>query len=523
MNRAGSRRPGLVGASAVAAMTLAMPAAAAAVAVHAPRPTVIAIHASPATVGHVGGRVTVSATVRSATSCRFTSQPGLHGLPAKVSCSSGHASRSVWMPANNGVAPASYKLTVTAAGTGGTSAPRSTTVRVMPPPPTAALAAGPNGLTKAGGTAFLTATVRRSSSCALSVTPELPGFPAALSCLSGATAVKVTKAVTLPALAGSTATTYKFTLTVTGPGGKATASATETVWPAMTFSVAASITSGSFTSVSCPTTTFCAATLGNGKAYFYNGAHWTAQSALSGVPIVSISCTSATFCMAVDDSTSSPYGSGAWIWNGKTWSGSLPGIYLTSVSCTSPTFCMVIGNLNPGVYASAWNGTSWTPQAEIDSPAGNSQVSCASPTFCAVVDDNGDAITFNGKSWSSPDSIDAGVLQPLAAVSCRTATFCMALDGFGQAFKWTGTAWTGPTGVEADAGVTAVSCPSTAFCVAADISGNVVTYYSGTWSTPDPADPQPANVFNGFTTISCATVAFCAGLDASGNVSLGTG
>jgi hypothetical protein len=502
------------------ALLSASPAVAAA---HSTRPSVAALRSSQASLGHGGGKIVLTASgVTHATSCKFSVTPHVSGLPASISCSAGKASKTVRLPANSGVAVVTYKFKVLAVGSGGTSVPRYTTVKVLPPAPVVRLSASPDGLTSAGGTAVLSATVQRSSACELSVTPALSGFPVRMPCTAGSKAAQLSKTVKLPALAGSAAVRYSFTLSATGPGGTAQSGAAVTVWPAMTFGTPKQVLGGPATSVSCPTASFCAATRSDGVVYFYNGSRWSAQTTLSGVPLVAVSCTSATFCMAVDDS-SSAYGSGAWVWNGKNWTGSLPGIYLTSVSCTSPVFCVAIGTLNTGVFASWWNGSSWSAQTQVDTPAATAQVSCASVHFCAAVDASGDAMTFNGTSWSAPDAIDAGVIQPLATVSCPTASFCTAMDGFGQAFTYTGSGWTGPAGVENSAGVTSVSCTSAAFCVAADISGNVVTEYSGVWSAPIAADPQPANVFNGFTGISCATVAFCAAVDNDGNISLGTG
>jgi hypothetical protein len=43
------------------------------------------------------------------------------------------------------------------------------------------------------------------------------------------------------------------------------------------------------------------------------------------------------------------------------------------------------------------------------------------------VDGSGNAITYNGSSWSKPDSIDP---TPLFSVSCPTASFCIAVDPY---------------------------------------------------------------------------------------------
>lgn len=63
------------------------------------------------------------------------------------------------------------------------------------------------------------------------------------------------------------------------------------------------------------------------------------------------------------------------------------------------------------------------------------------------------ALTFNGKKWSAPDTIDAGTIEPLDAISCPSATFCTAVDGWGQAFD---------PDVQKGYGLTGISCPNAA-------------------------------------------------------------
>jgi hypothetical protein len=509
----------------VAASLLLVAAPAMAAQAHAPRPSVRSLSASTTVLAAPGGPVKLVASVSHATTCTFSSSPRVKGLPAHVSCRKGRATETVRLPKNSLAGTSAYRLTVTASGKGGTSAPRHVTVRVLPAKPSALLSTAPPGLVSTGGTATLTAAVTRATSCQLSASPSVAGLPATFACVAGISPVTIQRTVTLPGLTGSTAQAYTFSLKVSGPGGTTQSAATETVWPPMTFSSPASAGVSSFTDVSCPTTKFCAATDTAGGTALYNGATWTVQAPItpSGVALVSVSCTSPKFCMAVDDQDGE-YGSGTYLWNGQYWAaGGLPGNYLTSVSCVSATFCMALGNLNTGVFASAWNGKSWGTQTQIDSPPASVQVSCATTTFCAAVDANGDAMTFNGASWSSPDPIDPGVVQPLATVSCPSASFCTAMDGFGQAFTYNGTTWSGPVGVENSAGVTSVSCPSATFCVAADLTGDVVTDYNGTWSAPDNIDPQSDSNFYGFSGISCPAVSFCAAVDERGNVALGAG
>jgi hypothetical protein len=83
--------------------------------------------------------------------------------------------------------------------------------------------------------------------------------------------------------------------------------------------------------------------------------------------------------------------------------------------------------------ALTWNGTSWSQPVSIDPNTGSlPSVSCPSATFCVAVDDF-DAFTWNGTSWSQPVSIDLGGNAYLNSVSCASATFCVAVDESGDA------------------------------------------------------------------------------------------
>jgi hypothetical protein len=106
-------------------------------------------------------------------------------------------------------------------------------------------------------------------------------------------------------------------------------------------------------------------------------------------------------------------GGGVATFNGSSWSAapiSIDTAPLASVSCPSSSFCVAVdysGN------ALTFNGSSWSAPASID-PAGLLSVSCTTASFCVAVGDN--ALTFNGSSWSAPASIDG--VNSLVAVSC---------------------------------------------------------------------------------------------------------
>lgn len=287
--------------------------------------------------------------------------------------------------------------------------------------------------------------------------------------------------------------------------------------------------------ISCaPGTSFCAAVDWEGDYVTYNGTSWSAPQMIgwSAGLVDSVSCTSATFCMAVDEASSQngqQTGGHIYTYNGASWSDLGPfGYELTSVSCASKSSCVILAAFSGGVYALTWNGSavSWPPLL-IDSGASKSPapgvgfVSCARPTFCAAVESGGYALTYNGKSWSAADAIDAGTISGLDAVSCPTATFCTAVDGWGQVFTWNGTTWALSAGLEAGGNLRAVSCTAGRFCAVADLSGNVFTYDGSSWSASqdvDPGVPQGA----GITGISCRDPSGCQAVDWEGNVITGT-
>jgi hypothetical protein len=161
--------------------------------------------------------------------------------------------------------------------------------------------------------------------------------------------------------------------------------------------------------VSCPTTSFCAATDWTGAYVTFDGKSWSAPQQISPTAgqVDSVSCTSPTFCMAVDVASmqdGQPTGGHIYTYNGSAWTDLGPfGYELTSVSCTSRTFCMVLAALDGSVYALTWNGSamSWPPVlidsgAAVSPQPGVGYVSCASRNFCAAVDWEGNALTGTG-------------------------------------------------------------------------------------------------------------------------------
>ncbi len=101
--------------------------------------------------------------------------------------------------------------------------------------------------------------------------------------------------------------------------------------------------------------------------------------------------------------------------------------------------------------------SSWSAPVAIDGADTLTSVSCPSASFCVAVDDSGNALTFNGSSWSAPTSIDMHVLY---SVSCTSASFCAAVDLGGNALTFNGSSWSAPTNINGHY-LVSVSCTST--------------------------------------------------------------
>jgi uncharacterized protein YjbI with pentapeptide repeats len=81
-----------------------------------PRPTVSSFVANPETVLSDGGEVTLSANVTNATSCTFSSNKPVSGLPTTIPCANGAVEEGLTLLANTGKRAAKYKFKLTVAG-----------------------------------------------------------------------------------------------------------------------------------------------------------------------------------------------------------------------------------------------------------------------------------------------------------------------------------------------------------------------------------------------------------------------
>lgn len=277
-------------------------------------------------------------------------------------------------------------------------------------------------------------------------------------------------------------------------------------------------------SVSCPTTSFCAAVgsgfqnsaSGNGTygtALAWNGTRWSSPRDVDGYSgLEAVSCASPSFCVAVDMSGH------AVSWNGRSWSRPEPVAngYLTGVSCTAAGVCVALDGLTGTAFA--FSGGAWVPDGQpVYSGDLSDAISCPTTSNCMVVSDGGISVSGGSGMWSPagvPTSDFRGVSCPAigwcvvaadtasnapghifttgpggwqpttvpnfapTSVSCASRSMC-TVTGRSRAVMWDGTHWSSPQMADtANTGLTSISCPTTTFCVAVDQGGNAVEWRS---------------------------------------------
>jgi hypothetical protein len=180
-----------------------------------------------------------------------------------------------------------------------------------------------------------------------------------------------------------------------------------------------------------------------------------------------------------------------------------PAIQANAVSCVSTSFCVAVGNAWSFGSAAVYSDGVWSeasllgPHSEFDS------VSCTSTSFCMAVSRSGEAVTYDGSTWSATQ-IDAA----LTSVSCTTSSFCVAVGASGQSVVYRGSTWSAPIRVSKE--LSSVACVSESFCIAVgDYNGEAgyaVTYSGGTWSGPSEIDSEEGNALH---SLSCVSSSFC--------------
>lgn len=162
-------------------------------------------------------------------------------------------------------------------------------------------------------------------------------------------------------------------------------------------------------------------------------------------------------------------------------------------------------------YVGAFPGPAqWSVGGVIDTGSRITGISCASPSFCAASDLDGNALTYNGSTWSPPTAIGPSVVY---GVSCG-GTVCAAVDGSPTVYLYRHGSWTTAVPSTNSTDLQSTQCLSATFCVAvAKYTSSVYVYNGSSWhASSDPKmDPY------GGLILSCATPTFCLGDDSNGH------
>ena len=183
---------------------------------------------------------------------------------------------------------------------------------------------------------------------------------------------------------------------------------------------------GNVDSFSCVSRSFCMAVDGDGRATGFNGSGWSARmKILDTDPFdeVDVSCARPAFCAAIDTDLGN-----ATAFTGRRWSRPRHlAESLGDVSCSSRSFC-IAGLLLSGLGPLIFNGRSWARDRQAGVDGASVSLSCASSRFCAEDDDTG-LRTFDGRTWTEPNTIDPSTVYSL---SCVPEAFCVAVDAKGR-------------------------------------------------------------------------------------------
>ena len=261
-------------------------------------------------------------------------------------------------------------------------------------------------------------------------------------------------------------------------------------------------------SISCPSSSFCAAVDNNGNDLMYQNGIWSKGTIDPGyVDVVSVSCTSSSFCMAVDNEGKFMIYNPS---NNPKWSSPAPitgdSYASTSVSCLNSAWC-VVADTNGDIWW--YNGTNWSLNQKVDPGKPLYSVSCSGVSSCAAVGLDGEGWIFvGGTTWWGMGNDGT----ELSSVSCTNVSACTAVDVTGHSYVWNGTSWT-RYDVDGSTTLDSVSCTSATNCVAVASNGYELSGNPTTFSTTK-RDIDGANEVTG---VSFASPTFGIAVDNLGN------
>ncbi len=312
-------------------------------------------------------------------------------------------------------------------------------------------------------------------------------------------------------------------------------------------------------SISCVSTTSCVAGSDTNQVSSFNGVSWTTVTPfLLSASGVLVSCV-ATTCVANDSSAQAVSSTAPF----TTWS--TPGSItvpsqINDFSCyplLASAACQAVDN--DGFSIAITLGTNAVPiytasTTAFDPPHDLTSVTCASATYCVAGDLAGEAVTYQGTTWSTPQVITT---QPLGVREVRcssskhlaTSPRCAAVIGDYEAYHL-GSAtstWEPVPGVTTtyaiscssqceylapegkstglvsgylpklptNAIVSDASCPANeSTCFAIDTSGDFYVSKGSTWSMGPRIEASPTTVT---WALSCVSTSFCVAIDLTGH------
>lgn len=262
-----------------------------------------------------------------------------------------------------------------------------------------------------------------------------------------------------------------------------------------------------WSSLDCPTTTYCIAIRPDGLFTTRTGTTWRAAArigTLRGVTWNDVACQAAARCFAVATGNAT-YSN----WRGTQTSAGWSTAYFadyqagnpSTISCSASS-CLALGDhIRVTVTGTTWSFQSLPTSTGVDDYA--QQLSCGSPTLC-MSKNQGNVTRWNSTTLLERTRLSAGIGE-LRAVSCpRAAGVCFATDDRGRFYRWTpSTRWALlGTSVETTGGVGRVGCRTTTACSFFDHNGWLVSWNGSSWARSGKLFTQPASV-------ECSGTTFC--------------
>ena len=386
-------------------------------------------------------------------------------------------------------------------------APLSASATNVPPLISLASLSSPT-LSPAGGTETLTTHVSGATTCSLVFVPTLPSGPDPWNCSGVGTVTHVS--FWMPPNAASAAVVTRVTFTAKGTYADGTSIAISKVLSlsrkGYDFYVAQHnlATPNTPTSISCPTSVFCAESFVGGFVGTFNGSGRTIIHLDATTDVNAVSCISGppVECLAVDAAGR------VMSYNGTTWStptAIAPGVTndLVGVTCNQSSIsgntgatCVVVAS-GTGSGFSSWGYfvhghlSLHFDVSAVDLVTGSPAVSCwvstVSAKNCATLLRDGHVLVWGGKSssWSDGGSLfsDGGSSEgAVTSLHCSSDGVCQAGDAHGGVTTFRPDAL--PSSrvrlSVSSAALVSITCIQDVYCLAGDNHGGLFQGVSGT-------------------------------------------